>query len=982
MSLFKRKNDKYDLSDVLSDEDFIMDFGESSLENRIENNKIKPSHVITADELLSHTPKAEEIPMRSGTSASDELRRRMQKAAEPELKSVPVSAKKEQPAAEATAPTAEPETIAMAPNLSERVPEKSTGTTPEDFEQLITKLHSLVENTPVKTDEPVKLPEVEIENIDDMIREAEERAAKRASALYTSKPAAEQKVPAPEKTEPAPQAEAKPEDKPAVQPEPTVSKSVPPAAYLQEEIPPVSEPQSFVIPEPAAVTPEINKPEPENVPENAPVVLQSEIDDKPLREINTEDEEIPLIIKKPADKPRQTIEIAKARYGDEPQYHLASDEKEIVEAFTADEETRKTRKFFIPSADTAEENDTQKTMEFAAQRDTVTDNTASGDTVSFDAPEAKKPTFEYDDITVDDISFDDEMPDDDEEPEEDFPNDYTCIDDAPELKLAVKNRIKRITFSTVVTVIAAVFAVAVSFVSHNGAMDKDTAGIALFAALVVCIAANTHILKSIGSIFRGVTNADSIAAVALVFTAAHSLLFNFLLDMAPVIRPEGAAITVLAVFNIGKLINLRRVYSDFCKIATTDEKRAVCFIEKTLSVNSIVRGALDGPALITAGKRTVNINGFFKHASSRDVQSSVSLRLTVVAVAVAVIMGIVGFTKVDSAFAFTSMTMTMILFAAPATVLASALPLKAAADQLSDYGASLFGYSSAYAIKNSNVIAVDIADLFPQGSVKLYNMRPLSKNPIDKSLCEAAAVVMAAKSPLADIFAQITGSVSDKLPRVDQLVYEDRLGLSGWIDDRRILIGNRTLMENHNVKIPSYDVDKKILSKGFFPVYIASDSNPCVLLVVGYSADEDVTYELRRVCNAGFTVAVNSCDPNATADMICDYFGLPDGSVKTMNNDGIRAYKEETNYQDSAESVALCGNSACGLFALASAAIKVPALSIAMTVMNIISTAVGVAALACFIFAGTLATVTPAMILAYQLISTIVIGAVPSIFKP
>ena len=853
MGIFDRKKKKYDLSDVLDENDFIMDFGVFNDEQQ-NGTKIKPAHVLTAQELMHQDTNPEQIPMQNGTSAADALKERMSK------------------------PAAEPaEKIEMKPQPEVKPEKTEPKADNSDFEHLISRLQELVQDieTTKQEDGNALLTH---SDIDDIISVAERRAKQRAEAVYSKR----------------------------------------------------------------VVLPEQEYPFYNPLADEEFVVKPSE---QSSEELKVELEEAPLSNEEP----------------EPPQIHLATDE--------LDEE---------------EQIDIDATRSFDISEEITTDNaediygTREYDAISEETDDIFSNTQIIDDLSDEELEEEEEAPQ-----EEDFPNDYTCIDDAPQIKLNLSHSIRKLSLRTTVCGICSLLLLLFSnalFVELQ--LSDFTRNIIQIILLAVCGIASSNIIRGIRSIFKGESDVDSVAAVALVLTFLHSLYFAFVSKQAPVIYPEAAIALSLTIFNYGKLLNVRRIYKNFCFVATSNQKNALHFIEKEASVNSIVRGALDGPALICTGRRTVNTGGFFKNTYSCDVQSSISSRLLIISAVVALVVGVLGFAQQGLEFAFTAATLTLSLFAAPATVLVTVLPLKAAADSLEEYNGILPGYSSAFKIRSANVVAVDVCDLFPKGSVKLYNMHTLSKNPVDRSLCEAAAVVMAAKSPLSDIFAQITGSLKENLPAVDSMLYEERLGLSGWVDDRRILIGNRTLMENHNVPIPSYDVDKKILAKGFFPVYIAADSKPCVLLVVGYNTDDNTTYELRRLCNAGYTVMVNSCDPNTSSEMLCDYFGLPDGSIKTMNSDGVRAYKEETNYQESLDTVACYDNSVCGLFALATASMRVPTLSIIMLVLNIISIVVGVCALGCIIFMNAFSLLTPLMVLIYQLISTLVISLMPAIFKP
>ena len=50
------------------------------------------------------------------------------------------------------------------------------------------------------------------------------------------------------------------------------------------------------------------------------------------------------------------------------------------------------------------------------------------------------------------------------------------------------------------------------------------------------------------------------------------------------------------------------------------------------------------------------------------------------------------------------------------------------------------------------------------------------------------------------------------LKKVENLVYEEGMGLSAWVDGKRVLIGNSALMRHHEIYTPSADYEAKYLS--------------------------------------------------------------------------------------------------------------------------------------------------------------------------
>ncbi|MBO7519571.1 MAG: hypothetical protein J6T73_02230, partial [Clostridia bacterium] len=177
----------------------------------------------------------------------------------------------------------------------------------------------------------------------------------------------------------------------------------------------------------------------------------------------------------------------------------------------------------------------------------------------------------------------------------------------------------------------------------------------------------------------------------------------------------------------------------------------------------------------------------------------------------------------------------------------------------------------------------------------LKSFKVLSNNNIDKIIVNAAALTEETGSPLAPIFNQIAGTnASYEKPNSDTVKYEETLGISGWVDNELLFIGNRALMESHGIEVPSYEVDKRILEIDCFPVYVATDGQACALIVVQYTVKRDIQKVLHKISKLGITLLIDNCDPNISENMICDYFGMYDDSVKVMTNVGSYMYKNAT----------------------------------------------------------------------------------------
>ena len=143
------------------------------------------------------------------------------------------------------------------------------------------------------------------------------------------------------------------------------------------------------------------------------------------------------------------------------------------------------------------------------------------------------------------------------------------------------------------------------------------------------------------------------------------------------------------------------------------------------------------------------------------------------------------------------------LTALPISLLIDALPLYHASKKLSKKGAMLAGKTGAELVEQANAVVINANDIFPSGTVTLHQMKVLSENNLEDTLLRAASLTETMQSPLSPIFKKIAGNSNiTVLPDSDTVKYEEAMGISGWVDNRLLFIGNRTLMEAHGISVP------------------------------------------------------------------------------------------------------------------------------------------------------------------------------------
>lgn len=409
--------------------------------------------------------------------------------------------------------------------------------------------------------------------------------------------------------------------------------------------------------------------------------------------------------------------------------------------------------------------------------------------------------------------------------------------------------------------------------------------------LFISIIANYDMFKDVINLFKNRAGHDCVVALCAVLSAIMCVFAVFsgknvyhLILLASIIMLARSAINFIQTSTM--LSNLKMV-------SAKGTKHAVTFIKDSPTALAMAKNAIEGDVLIAAPRKAEFISDFMKFSLFKKRFSGKMPIVFAVTGFISVISAVIAAMYYKTAFhAVSAAAMTSMIAAMPVICFIDTLPMFFAARRLKKKGAMITGTFAADSIELANAAVIGTSDIFPSGSVILKSFKVLSDNDIDKTLVNAAALTEAIGSPLAPIFSKIAGTnEAYEKPDYDTIKYEEKLGISGWVNDELLFIGNRTLMEAHGIEVPSIEFDRKILRRGYFPVYVSTGGHACALIVIEYTVRKDIQKTLRKISKLGITLLVDNCDPNVNEKMICDYFGIYDDSVKVMTNVGTYMYK-------------------------------------------------------------------------------------------
>jgi len=517
------------------------------------------------------------------------------------------------------------------------------------------------------------------------------------------------------------------------------------------------------------------------------------------------------------------------------------------------------------------------------------------------------------------------------------------------------------------------------------AIDFGDGGNSLFYIvniLIMCVAVMVcHVPVGGGllALFKMKANGDSLVAVSLVASVIHAVSMVVFSERI-IVKPGNIYfwIPMLAlVFNtIGKLSMLERISGNFDLVSVDGEKAAVALEEdpdlhkRMTGVHKDAQGKVAG---ISAVKR---LSHFFELSFDDDFADNIYRSAAPIAVVAALLVAVVLYIARKDLFLSMTAFAAITVMAAPLTsTLAVALPLSSTCTSLRKENAMLAGYSAAEEISETDVVLMDDTDIFRPGDIELHAIKTFSRGRVDEALIDAASVICQDKNTLRFIFDKVISGNAALLKNYDTLVYEDGMGLSAWVNSKRVLIGNRMLMEHHSIETPNIEYEQKYLSAGQKVIYLSSSGELTAMFVLSYKASKESAEMMDILNRRKATVAVRSTDPNVTSGMLAELFGFPEERINIVSSKYQSDFDSVVAPREKLPAKALTDGTPLSLARVIDAAASVKGKASRAVMLQLVGIVIGCALITFFAFIGAMSSMNSLFLLIYKLVWLVVVAA-------
>jgi len=326
-----------------------------------------------------------------------------------------------------------------------------------------------------------------------------------------------------------------------------------------------------------------------------------------------------------------------------------------------------------------------------------------------------------------------------------------------------------------------------------------------------------------------------------------------------------------------------RVKDNFRFVSAKGQKYAAKIYNNEAVANKMLSGTPSEKTLIAYQHKTDFPSNFLKISYAPDPSEDLASKLAPITTIVAIIVTLLyGFAKVSFVDAINTFSLVTALAIPVSTLVAVNLPIRRLCKTLLTFDSMLAGYPSIKQFCDSTAIMIDANELFPADSIELEGVKTYEEYNLDESLLCGIAILKEAENPIANAFDSVITEANEKLPEVESVLYEDSMGLVGWINSERILVGSRTLMEKYSVHVPSSDYDEQYTAKGRQVTYISRAGRLVAMIVTRYHADSQLKTEMQRAEANGISFLIRTTDYNITDDLVASLYNLFYRSIKVL----------------------------------------------------------------------------------------------------
>ena len=435
---------------------------------------------------------------------------------------------------------------------------------------------------------------------------------------------------------------------------------------------------------------------------------------------------------------------------------------------------------------------------------------------------------------------------------------------------------------------------------------KTYLSIHLILGVISILSSMAVITKGVRKLFTMKADSDSMTAV----TALSCLIAIMPAFLSPqLVSSENIHIYmpvgILALFinSLGKLLIIRRAARNFRFVSKNFDRHGVTYVTDEDRAERITRGTLGDFPIMASMRKTDFLTDFLRYTYSSDMTDDFCRKATPLCLIASIVVSLflTLFCKgtiaslESAAFGFSIFSMIICATSCIAMPFVVNIPLENVSKSAIKNKGIMLGYQSVDDFYDTNSILIDANTLFPEGTVRLDGIKVFSNTKLDEAFLEAASLTATAGSVMSQLFTDVIAGRNGSLYSIENYSYEEGMGMCGWINNKRVLFGNRELMTSHNIEgVPTKAQEAESVDEGKEALYLSISGNLAAMFVVDIVADRYVKRWAKKLCKNKISMFIKSIDPCITVKKLNKLFGIPEEMARIIPKKHHEDFYEET----------------------------------------------------------------------------------------
>ena len=498
---------------------------------------------------------------------------------------------------------------------------------------------------------------------------------------------------------------------------------------------------------------------------------------------------------------------------------------------------------------------------------------------------------------------------------------------------------------------------------------------------LVAIVGSATVGGGIANLFKMRANSDTLASLAILASLGQGIAAITHPDQ---FSPEKLSLyccvaSLSMLFNaVAKLSMIGRIQMNFRMLSTSSQKNALLSIQSDQMCHSLIRETSRRRPTITYSARAGFFDDFLALSFSDKYDVGVNRSVAPVCLIGAVAVAFSTFFLTESLYgSISAFTATLCVCATLSTSFIETIPLSKLAKKLTPMGGMVSGNKAVEDFCDTRAVILSEKDLFPRGHVSLHGIKAFSRSRIDEAILDAASVICALNGTLSPLFLDMIGGNKKLLRKVDNIVFENGMGVSAWVDQRRVLIGNRLLMQNHGIELPRDKYEQGLLPNvQGSPLYLSNSGDVSARFLVSYMIDEELAFQLDALASRRKQMFVYATDANITPHKIWEIYGYPEDLIEVLPTEMHTAYRELSAPRDKAVAEIVYNGKAPAMIASIIACINARSSILSATIVQMVQIVLGYGFVAFMAFMGYIGALNIYQLCFYQLFWFMMIFAI------